>query len=741
MLYFYTVNVVVVVYRVKGKILINKYIAQVDERDCGAACLAMIAANYGHTISISKIRELEKTNLDGSTALGIKRAGEKLDFKVEAIQGDMSLFNEYKNIPCPFIVHVNKKDDDELLEHYYVVYKVTKRHIYIADPDPDIKNKKMSYNMFAEQWTGVSLFFSPNPGFKPIKNNSVGFTSFFAIIFKQKGLVVNIVAASLIVTLISIISSYFLQLLIDEYIPNGMMDTLRIMSIGLVIAYVFQQIMGYVQQYLLIILGQRLSIDLILSYVNHLFKVPMKFFYTRRVGEITSRFNDANSVIEAVASSLFTVLLDVGIIVIMSGVLLSYNLDMFLISVLTIPLYGLIVWLFTKPFHKYNMDEMKSGANLESSIIESINGMETIKSLGAEVNSYNKIDKNYVRMLKRSFKTARLDAIQDALKGALKTIFEVLILWYGANLVIQNKLSVGQLISYNALLGYFTDPLQSIIDLQSKVQTAIVAAHRLNEVYEVPSEFDDETDNSNIKIDNQFDLTFEKVTFEYQYSLPVLKELSLNIETNEKLAIVGVSGSGKSTLAKLLVRFYDLDYKNGRIMLNNIDIKNVNKTILRNLVTYVPQEPHIFSGKVIDNLILGSPKNITFEEVLKATEVANIRQDIDKLPQGFETEISESGSLSGGQRQRISLARALLSDSKILILDESTSNLDLLTEKIVVDNLMKLKNKTIIFIAHRLTIAERVPRVVMIENGNIVADGNHDVLLGTNKAYTKLVKK
>jgi ABC-type multidrug transport system fused ATPase/permease subunit len=220
-----------------------------------------------------------------------------------------------------------------------------------------------------------------------------------------------------------------------------------------------------------------------------------------------------------------------------------------------------------------------------------------------------------------------------------------------------------------------------------------------------------------------------------------LKELSLNIETNEKLAIVGVSGSGKSTLAKLLVRFYDLDYKNGRIMLNNIDIKNVNKTILRNLVTYVPQEPHIFSGKVIDNLILGSPKNITFEEVLKATEVANIRQDIDKLPQGFETEISESGSLSGGQRQRISLARALLSDSKILILDESTSNLDLLTEKIVVDNLMKLKNKTIIFIAHRLTIAERVPRVVMIENGNIVADGNHDVLLGTNKAYTKLVKK
>ncbi len=718
------------------------YISQVDERDCGAACLAMISEKFGHNISISKIRELEKTGLDGSTALGIKKAGETLGLEVKAIKADMSLFDQYKDIPYPFIVHVEKPDNGELLEHYYVVYKATKHHIYIADPDPDVKKTKLSYKQFSEQWTGVALFFAPSPEFQPTSEKQAGFRSFFPIIFKQKGLVTNIVVATLLVTLISIAGSYFLQLLIDEYIPNGMMSTLSIMSIGLITAYIFQQIMSYVQSYLLIILGQRLSIDLILSYVKHLFEVPMNFFYTRRVGEITSRFNDANSIIEAVASSLLTLILDVGIVLIMSLVLFSYNAEMFLISVLAIPLYALVVYLFAKPFHKANLEAMKSGATLESSIIESLNGMETIKALGAEKNSYVKIDTDYVRFLKRSFKTERLDAVQEAIKGGLKLIFEVLVLWYGANLVMHNHLTVGQLMAYNALLGYFTDPLQSIIDLQSKIQTAVVAAHRLNEVYEVPSEFNQDVQTTlSINYTDNLTIQFDHDAFEYEYGRPVLKDLSLSIQNNEKIALVGVSGSGKSTLAKLLVRFYDLESNKGSILLNGVDVKAIPKTALRSLITYVPQEPHIFTGKVIDNLLMGAKEGTTFEDVLRATEIAQIRTDLEQLSQGFETEISESGSLSGGQRQRISLARALLTDSKVLILDESTSNLDLLTEKNVVDQLMQLTDKTIIFVAHRLTIAERVPRLVMLDHGKIVADGQHAELLGTNDAYTHLVQK
>lgn len=184
------------------------YINQVDERDCGAACLAMISQTFGHNISISQIRNLEKTNLDGSTALGIKRAGQKLGFDVKAIQADMSLFNDYKNIPYPFIVHVKKPDNNKILEHYYVVYKATKHHIYIADPDPDVKKKKLSNKQFMAQWTGISLFFAPSPEFKPNQTKQSGLTNFLPIIFKQKGLVSNIVASALIVILISISSSY-----------------------------------------------------------------------------------------------------------------------------------------------------------------------------------------------------------------------------------------------------------------------------------------------------------------------------------------------------------------------------------------------------------------------------------------------------------------------------------------------------------------------------------------------------
>ncbi|GIC69429.1 peptide cleavage/export ABC transporter [Fructobacillus tropaeoli] len=717
-----------------------KYISQVDERDCGTACLAMVSKTYGHNISIARLRNLAKTNLEGSTALGLKKAAEKINFDVKAIRADMSLFNNPKQLPFPFIVHIQKPDHGQLLEHYYVVYKATKNTIKIADPDPDVKKTSMTYEEFSHQWTGVALFFAPNPEFKPELESTNSLSGLSTVIFKQKGLVANIVAASLFVTLVSIVGSYFIQLLVDEYVPNNMMGTLSIVSLGLISAYIFQQIMTYVQQYLLIILGQRLSIDIILSYIKHLFKLPMNFFYTRRVGKLTSRFNDANSVIEAVASSILSMLIDVVIVIIMAIVLLSYNANLFLITALSIPVYSLIVLAFVKTFSRLNHETMRSGADLEASVIERLNGMETIKALGAEATGYEEIDQNYVRFLENSFAKARMTAIQEALKGTLKLLFQVIVLWYGANLVVQGRLTIGELMAYNALLGYFTEPLQSIINLQSKIQSAIVAAHRLREIYAVTSEFKDE--EKRLVIDSHhLTVQFKDVSFEYQYNQPIFNHLKLTIHNNEKIALVGTSGSGKSTLVKLLVRFFELEDNHGEITINGHDIRHFKKESLRTTITYVPQEPHLFTGTIIDNLMLGVKKPITNEAIFKATEIAGIREDIEKMSQGFNTEITDSGMLSGGQRQRLSLARALLTDSKILILDESTSNLDILTEKKVIDNLLALTDKTIIFVAHRLTIAERVNRLVMLENGKIVADGKHSDLIGKNEAYTNLVQK
>lgn len=717
-----------------------KYIAQVDERDCGVACLAMVFKHYGLSISIARLRQLAKTNLQGSTALGLKKAAEKLDFNVQAIRADMSLFKEQKQLPFPFIAHVQKSDQGQLLEHYYVVYKSTKNKILIADPDPNKKKKKMTFEEFTAQWTGVALFFAPKPEFKAGRLSSTNVSDFIFVIFKQKGLIANVVAASLFVTLIGIVGSYFVQFLVDDYIPNNMMNTLSIVSLGLIMAYFFQQVMSYTKQYLLIILGQRLSIDIILSYIQHLFKLPMGFFYTRKVGELTSRFNDANAVIEAVASSILSIFIDVVVVAIMGTVLFLCNASLFLITMFSIPIYSLIILGFVKTFARLNRETMRSGAELESSVIERLSGMETIKALGAERAGYESIDRNYVSFLLNSFSKARMTAIQESLKGFFKLIFQVIVLWQGANLVAGGKLTIGELMAYNALLGYFIEPLQSLIDLQSKIQTAFVAAQRLKEIYEVKSEFEDRDEVLTI---NQHSLLieFQKVFFEYQYNQPIVEHLNLKIGNNEKIALVGISGSGKSTLAKLLVRFFELEPNNGKITINDVDIKHIKKEILRSIVTYVPQEPHLFTGKLIDNLLLGARKGTTTQDIIKATEIAGIREEIEQMAQGFNTVITDAGNLSGGQRQRLSLARALLTDSRVLILDESTSNLDLLTEKRVVDNLLSLKDKTIIFVAHRLTIAERVSRLVMLEHGKIVADGQHDHLLGKNKAYTNLVRR
>ncbi|MBS9334467.1 peptide cleavage/export ABC transporter [Fructobacillus sp. M1-13] len=716
-----------------------RYLSQVDERDCGAACLAMVAATFGQERSIAEIRKLVKTNLEGTTALGLKKGAEKLDFTVQAFRTGMSMFEDSKGLSYPFIVHVQKPDNGQLFEHYCVIYRVAKDKIFIADPDPNVKKKSMTFDEFAEQWTGIALFFAPNPAFKPEKGKG-RITGISKIIFRQKGLVANIVVASLFVTLVSIVGSYFIQLLVDEYIPNNMMSTLAIVSLGLIVAYAFQQVMTYVQQFLLIILGQRLSIDIILSYIKHLFKLPMTFFYTRRVGELTSRFNDANAVIEAVASSMLSLLIDVAIVLIMAAVLLGYNVRLFMITAISIPIYALIVFSFVRTFEKLNVKTMRSSADLESSVIERLNGMETIKSLGAESKSYGDIDQHYVQFLKHSFSRSRITVVQESLKGFLKLFFQVLVLWYGARLVVQDKLTVGELMAYNALLSYFTDPLQTIINLQSKIQTALVASHRLKEVYEVSSEF--ENDDQALSIEKRR-LTIEchDVSFEYQYQQPILEGLNLRVAPGEKIALVGISGSGKSTLAKLFVRFFDLEKNKGKITLNGSDIRHLSKLSLRSTITYVPQEAHLFTGKIIDNLLLGAKDSTTIEEVYWATEVAEIRSDIEKMSQGYNSEISDLGTLSGGQRQRLSLARALLADSPIIVFDESTSNLDLLTEKKVVDNLLSLEEKTIIFVAHRLTIAERVERLVMLEEGRIVADGKHQDLLKTNRAYTALVQK
>ena len=708
------------------------YRSQMDQKDCGVASLAMVFGCFGSYYSLAHLRELAKTTINGTTALGLVKAAETLGFEPQAIQADMTLFDS-PNLIFPFVVHVLK---DKELFHYYVVTGMDKQNIHIADPDPEVRLTKLSRERFEEEWTGTTIFVAPSPNYQPHKDKNQSLTSFLLILINQKGLITNIILATVLVTLINIVGSYYLQSIIDTYVPNQTSSTLSIISICLVIVYALQQILSFAQDYLLIVLGQRLSIDVILSYIKHIFNLPMSFFATRRTGEIVSRFTDANSIIDALASTTISIFLDISMMLIISIILFLQNSNLFFISLLGLPIYALIIIAFMKPFEKMNRDTMEANATLSSSVIEDINGIETIKSLVSEKTCYQKLDREFVDYLKRSFTYSRAESQQKALKKFAQLLLNVCVLWMGANFVMDGKMSLGQLITYNTLLYYFTNPLENIINLQTKLQTAQVANSRLNEVYRVKSEFEGQKMVEDLSM-VQGDMTFKGIHYKYDYGQDILSDINLIIKHGSKIALVGVSGSGKSTLAKMMVNFFNPSQ--GEIRLGDMNLNQIDKKSLRQHINYLPQQPYVFNGTILENLLLGAKEGTTQEDILRAVELAEIREDIERMPLNYQTELTSDGTgISGGQRQRIALARALLTDAPILILDEATSSLDILTEKRIVDNLMNL-DKTLIFIAHRLTIAERVEKVIVLDRGKIVEEGNHDDLLARNSFYAHLV--
>ncbi|APB86134.1 bacteriocin ABC-transporter, ATP-binding and permease protein PlnG [Lactiplantibacillus plantarum] len=711
----------------------RNYVAQVDEMDCGVAALAMILKNYGSTTSLAYLRNIAKTSLEGTTALGLVKTAEKLGFETKAIQADMSLF-DVQDLPLPFIVHVTKNGD---LQHFYVVVKTSKTHVVIADPDPTVAVISMSKERFESEWSGVALFFAPKSEYKPVKQDKGSLWGFIPSLLKQRRLVINIVLAAVLITIISICGSYFLQAVIDTYIPNNMHSTLAVVAIGLIVFYTFQAIFTYAQNFLLAVLGQRLSIEIILGYIRHVFELPMSFFATRRTGEIVSRFTDASKIIDALASTIVSLFLDVSIVIIMGAILVIQNMTLFWITLLSLPIYAVVILAFNKSFERLNQKEMESNAILSSAIIEDLHGIETVKALNGETERYQKIDSEFVDYLRKSLAYLKADTLQQALKLFIQLVLEVVVLWVGANLVIHNQLSVGELMTYNALLAYFVNPLQNIINLQTKLQSAKVANNRLNEVYLVASEFEASRPIHNESQLNG-DIKLQGVSYRYGYGENVLDDVNLTIRQHDKVAIVGMSGSGKSTLVKFLIDFYQPN--SGDVILNGFNVKNIDKHTLRTHINYIPQEPYIFSATIEENLRLGNRSGITEKDIAKACQLALIDTDINKMVMQYQTKLDENGNtLSGGQRQRLTIARALLSPAQVLIFDESTSGLDAITEKQLIDNLVAMTDKTIIFIAHRLSIAKRTNHIIVLHDGRVAEEGTHAALLNEHGYYYDLI--
>lgn len=714
-----------------------KLIKQHDEKDCGVVCLAMILKTYDTTLPISKLRIMSGTNTQGTSAYGLVMALESLGFKSEVFQTDCLIWNE-KTLPFPFIAHVIL---DESFMHYVVVYGRKRGKLLIADP---ARGKlKKTPEAFNQEWTGIVLTAVPDDDYEPIHDTSNGLFSFIPLLKSHKRSIIGIVFLSFILTGFGIIGSYYFQIIIDQIVPTKSIHLLTILSVGLLSMYMLQGFFQYFKQYLLIKLGQRLSSSIMLKYFDHVLRLPMDFFSTRKSGEIISRFLDASKIIDALANAALSLFLDASMVLIIGGVLLLQNRLLFLISSMTIPIYTLIVFIFMKPFERANEEQMEAGAVVNAQIIESLKGIETIKSLNAANEISNKVQIQFQKMMEKSFKTENLDNLQMNLKTVLQVLGSTTLLWIGTSLVLKGQLSIGQLITYNALMSFFTTPLQNIINLQVKIQTAKVANDRLNEIFYLDQESlvigQEGSRFSSSKIrDRSFPMIeVENLSFAYGFEENVLNNLSLKIQKNEKIAVVGMSGSGKSTLAKLLVNFYQA--QEGTIKIQGQNLKSISRIDLRNAISYVSQEVFLFSGSIYENLLFGLDREPSDEEIVRVCELAQIREYIEELPLGYHSPIEEgAGNLSGGQKQRLAIARALLKNSDIIILDEATSGLDTRLEHDIIQNLMSMKDKTIIFIAHHLSIAKECDHVFVMENGKIVEAGTHQQLRSLNGMYENL---
>ena len=558
------------------------------------------------------------------------------------------------------------------------------------------------------------------------------------VVWQQKGLVFHIIVASIFITFFGIGGSYYFQGILDYFIPNYARSTLNIVSVGLIVVYLFRVMFEYSRNYLLVILGQRMSMVVMLQYFKHILSLPMNFFATRKSGEIISRFLDANKIIDALASAALSVFLDIGMVLIVGITLAVQNGTLFLITLASLPFYLVFILAFVKSYEKANQEEMVAGATLNSSIIESLKGIETIKAYSGEEKVYHQVDREFVQLMKKSFRTATLDNVQQGIKHAIQLISSALILWLGSYYVMEGSISLGQLMTYNALLVFFTDPLQNIINLQVKMQTAQVANKRLNEIFAIePESTNQHPDRVVTNQTFQQGITLEEVSFSYNMKAPTLSNLSCTILPHSKVALVGVSGSGKSTLAKLLVNFYPPS--EGTIRYGRINHLDIPFHQLRDRVTSIPQESFFFSGSIIENLTFSLDTPPSFERIMEVCDAVQLSTFINQQPLRYDTILEEGGTnLSGGQRQRLAIARALLKDADVLILDEATSGLDTLLEHTILDYLLNLEEKTLVFIAHHLSIAKACNQILVLNDGKLVEQGTHNDLRYNQGVYQQL---
>lgn len=704
-------------------------IKQHDITDCGAACLASVAAHFDLQMPISKIRQYAGTDKKGTNVYGLIKAAEKIGFEAKGVKGD---FESLFKIPKPAIAHVIVKEE---LHHYVVIYEVSKAHVKIMDPGTG-KMEKHTHEDFEKEWTGVLVLLLPNEEFKKGNEKASVFKRFWFLLKPHRAVLFQAFLGALVYTLLGFSTSIYIQKITDYVLVDGNTKLLNLLSVVMIILLLAQLTIGYYKDTFLLKTGQQIDARLILGYYKHLLKLPQQFFDTMRVGEIISRINDAVKIRNFINGVSLNLTVNILIVVFSFVLMFTYYWKLALIMIIIVPIYIAIYWIVNKLNKRVERRVMENTADLESQLVESLNAVSTVKRFGLEEFANVKTETRFITLLKTGYTSALNAIFSQTSSNAIAQLFTIILLWSGSGFVIDRQISPGELLSFYAIIGYFTGPLSSLIGANKEIQNALIAADRLFEIMDLERE---EIDKKIILTKDKInDIVFSEVYFQYGTRVEVFKNLSLTIERGKITAFVGESGSGKSTLVSLIQNIYPIT--KGKIRIGDIDLKHIKYQSLRNLVSVVPQKIDLFAGNIIKNIAVGELQP-DFEKIYKVCKDIGILDFIESLPNDFNTYLGENGAtLSGGQKQRIAIARAMYKDPEILVLDEATSSLDSNSENYVqrTIDILRSEGKTVILIAHRLSTVVNADKIVVLDKGQIIEEGSHYQLYNNKGAYFKL---
>lgn len=705
------------------------HIEQQSSSDCGATCIAMISRYWQKKISINYLRELIGTGRTGASLKNLATAAENIGYHARPVRASLSRIIDHKN---PWIAHWQG-------EHYVVVYRVKKNKFLIADPA--LGKFELSRQEFITCWTGFALLLEPTADLAqaPTEKRSLG--KFLVLLKPYYSVGLTIIIASILIQLLGIVSPLFTQIILDQVVVNRSQSTLNVLVVGILLFGVLGIGLSAIRNYLLSYLANRLDLTMISGFINHALNLPLKFFESRRVGDIITRVQENQKIQQFLISNLLLSWLDFLTGFIYLGLMLYYNWKLTALILLLIPPIIVLTLAATPLLRRISRQRFSATADQNSALVEMMTGISTVKAVTAEKDLRWRWEELLTNQLNVQFKNQKLAINLGFVSGMINSVGGVLLLWYGASLVIQGELSIGQYVAFNMMKGYIINPVLKLVGMWDELQEVLISVERLNDVFEAKSEVANQNDKL-VLGELQGSIQLDNVTFRYDEGeeINILQNISLNIVAGQTVAIVGRSGSGKSTLVKMIQGMYHPT--SGDISVDGHNLEHISLGSLRSQIGVVPQDCFLFSGTILENITMYNA-DVSLEEVITTARLAEAHSFIQALPLGYNTKVGERGdNLSGGQRQRIAIARAFMGSPPILILDEATSSLDTESERRFQENLTRLTNQcTTIIIAHRLSTVRNADRIVVLDQGMIVEQGNHEELCDQKGLYYELAKQ